>query len=137
MSALMLTASGLIFAQQQLSGEKPVELTDPMRLKLLEVQKEKLQKRIQKEDKLRDRCVPGVSPEAMEAANDRQDSICLALRSEMTDLTLEIEELQASQNSQSDLPDAIVDFLNGKKNSNEAENEAGGSVQKVNSSSEN
>lgn len=112
--AMTLTASGLILAQQK-PVEKPVRMSGEMRLKLLEVEKGKLRDRIREEDGRRNRNVPGVSAEAMERVNDHQDSICLALRSKMVDLTLEMEELTESGASQSTMSATIVDYLNGNK----------------------
>lgn len=47
-----------------------------------------LEKEIAEQDAKRNRQIPGVAPETMEGINDRQDSICLALRSQLVDLKL-------------------------------------------------
>lgn len=67
-----------------------------LNLKALKIKKDSLQKAIKVEDSKRNRQIAGVSPETMERINIRQDSICLALRSELTDLNLEIREASAA-----------------------------------------
>ena len=61
----------------------------------LKNRKAALQKRIAVEDKKRNAVIEGVSPETLEKRNERQDSICLELRSELTDVELELKELGA------------------------------------------
>lgn len=65
-----------------------------LKIKNLNIRKADLQKQIKIEDKKRNRTIEGVEPETMEAINDKQDSICLALRSELTDIQLELNELR-------------------------------------------
>lgn len=64
-----------------------------VRLKTLQNKKESLQKEIKSQDAKRNKQISGVSPETMEEMNNRQDSVCLALRSELTEVMLEIKEL--------------------------------------------
>lgn len=64
-----------------------------LRLNGLQSRRDKLQNEIQAADAKRNKQITGVSPETLEAMNDRQDSICLALRSELVDVILEIKEL--------------------------------------------
>lgn len=64
-----------------------------VRLNGLQSKKDKLEKEIKVEDGKRNSQIAGVSPETLEAINNRQDSICLALRSELVDVILEIKEL--------------------------------------------
>lgn len=64
-----------------------------IKLKGLQTKREKLQNEIKVQDAKRSRQIIGVSPETLEEMNDRQDSICLALRSELVDVALEIKEL--------------------------------------------
>lgn len=59
----------------------------------LQSKKDKLEKEIKVEDGKRNSQIAGVSPETLEIMNNRQDSICLALRSELVDIILEIKEL--------------------------------------------
>lgn len=63
-----------------------------LKLQQLEQQKVKLVKQIEAEDRKRNQSIAGVSVENMEVINIRQDSICLSLRSELTDLDLAIAE---------------------------------------------
>lgn len=64
-----------------------------VRLNGLQSKKDKLEKEIKVEDGKRNSQIVGVSPETLEIMNNRQDSICLALRSELVDVILEIKEL--------------------------------------------
>lgn len=64
-----------------------------VRLNGLQSKKDKLEKEIKVEDGKRNSQISGVSPETLETMNNRQDSICLALRSELVDVILEIKEL--------------------------------------------
>ena len=65
-----------------------------LKIKNLNIRKADLQNQIKIEDKKRNRTIEGGEPETMEAINDKQDSICLALRSELTDIQLELNELR-------------------------------------------
>lgn len=71
------------------AGKKAVAI----KLNTLHGKKEALMREIKLQDAKRNRQIPDVAPEAMEEINDRQDSLCLALRSELVDVTLEIKEL--------------------------------------------
>lgn len=64
-----------------------------LKLKGLQNRKGQLQKEIKVQDAKRNRQIAGVSPETLEEMNIRQDSICLALRSELTDVMLEMREV--------------------------------------------
>ena len=66
-----------------------------VKIKNLKNRKAVLQKQIAVEDKKRNVVIEGVSPETLEKKNDMQDSICLELRSELTDIELELKELGA------------------------------------------
>ena len=55
-----------------------------------------LKKRIETEDKKRNRNIEGVSETSMEEINQRQDSICLELRSQLVDVQLQVKELELS-----------------------------------------
>ncbi len=68
-------------------------IASAVRLKTLHNKKDSLQKEIKLQDSKRNRQISGVSAETMEEMNNRQDSLCLALRSELTDVMLEIKEL--------------------------------------------
>lgn len=122
LTALMLTVAASSFAARQDDRQQP-QISDAMQIKILSIKKDKLQIKLLEEESLRNRIMPGVAPEAMEEANERQDSICLALRSEIVDIDLQIEELDAAQSVQdpgSAINESIIDFLNGKKESKES-----------------
>ena len=76
-----------------LDKEYFVVAENALKIKNLNIRKADLQKQIKMEDKKRNRAIDGVDPETMEAINDKQDSICLALRSELSDIQLELNEL--------------------------------------------
>ena len=61
----------------------------------LNAKKEILVKLIETEDAKRNQSISGVTPETQEMLNDRQDSICLALRSQLLSIKLELEEIAA------------------------------------------
>lgn len=56
-----------------------------------------LEKQIAAADQKRNTVVSGVAPETLEAMNDRQDSICLSLRSQLVSAQLELKELIPSK----------------------------------------
>lgn len=55
-----------------------------------------LKKRIKIEDKKRNQNIEGVSEISMNDINERQDSICLDLRSQLVDVQLQVKELELS-----------------------------------------
>ena len=65
-----------------------------IRLKALSAQEESIQKKIQEQDKKRNATYNDVSTETMERLNDRQDSICLDLRSQLVTIQLEMAEIK-------------------------------------------
>ena len=67
-----------------------------LKMKELSRTEEMLKIKIENEDKKRDAKLKGVSPERMEEINDRQDSVCLALRSQLVETLLKMEELKIS-----------------------------------------
>lgn len=70
-----------------------------LRLNSLQAKRDKLQAEIKTQDSKRNRQLTGVSVETMEEMNERQDSLCLSLRSELVDVLLEIKELTPSFSS--------------------------------------
>lgn len=64
-----------------------------IKIKELNLRKESLQKQIKIEDKKRNQTLAGVTFETQEILNDKQDSLCLALRSELVSVELELKEL--------------------------------------------
>lgn len=80
---------------QQLQTAQNDSTVNAIKINNLKNQKTALQKRIAVEDKKRNAVIEGVSPETLEIRNERQDSICLELRSELTSIELELKELGA------------------------------------------
>ncbi len=78
-------------------------------IKVEELQRKRvsLVERIKIEDAKRDQNTSGVAPETQELLNDRQDSVCLALRSQLVSVELELKELLPDKTSE-----AIVNQLN-------------------------
>lgn len=80
---------------------------DALKLKELNLRRESLQQQISVEDAKRNLSVNGVAPRTQELLNDRQDSVCLELRSQLADVELELQELTADADT--DTRPAIVD----------------------------
>lgn len=93
-----------------------------MKLKSLQSRKDKLEKEIKVEDGKRNSQITGVSPETLETMNNRQDSICLALRSELVDVILEIKELSSPEVATIQLLQQYNNLVN-KKEKNPAKKE--------------
>lgn len=85
------------FAQETAATDSAV---NAVRVNNLRIQIAGLDKQIKQEDAKRNRTILGVSPEQLEMMNDRQDSVCLALRSKKTDMELELKELTAKQTAE-------------------------------------
>lgn len=88
-----------------------------LKIKELNTRKEALAKQIKAEDAKRYRAVQGVSPETQERIDDKQDSICLALRSQLVAVNLELKELVPDRTTSS-----IVYYFNDLMKSEEEEN---------------
>ncbi len=85
-----------------------------IKIKELNLAKERLQKEIHTEDLKRNRVDDGFPHDVIEVLNDRQDSICLDLRSQLLSINLELREL-----SQDTMKKGIIDTfesLNQKPN---------------------
>ena len=67
-----------------------------IKIKELKQAEATLKKRIETEDKKRNRNIEGVSETSMDEMNQRQDSICLELRSQLVDVQLQVKELELS-----------------------------------------
>lgn len=63
-------------------------------IKSLEAKEQNLQKKLDAEMQKRNANYSGVSAEALEELNDRQDSICLALKSQIVDVQLQIRDIK-------------------------------------------
>lgn len=93
-----MTIGMLLFAVEcnaQSQTSQNDSTVNAIKIKNLKNRKAALQKQIAVEDKKRNAVIEGVSPETLEKRNERQDSICLELRSELTDVELELKELGA------------------------------------------
>lgn len=88
-----------------------------LKIKELNARKEALAKQIKAEDAKRNRAVYGVSPETQEILDDKQDSICLALRSQLVAVNLELKELVPDRTTSS-----IVNYFNDLMKPEEEEN---------------
>lgn len=88
-----------------------------LKIKELNARKEALAKQIKAEDAKRNRAVHGVSPETQEILDDKQDSICLALRSQLVAVNLELKELVPDRTTSS-----IVNYFNDLMKPEEEEN---------------
>lgn len=90
---LLVFATG---AQAQTSQHSD-SIMAAIQLRSLQQQRQQLQAQIKTEDAKRNSRVDGVSAQAQEAINDRQDSICLNLRSQLVDVELRLQELQPAE----------------------------------------
>ena len=67
-----------------------------IKIKELKQTEATLKKHIETEDKKRNRNIEGVSEISMNEMNQRQDSVCLDLRSQLVDVQLQVKELELS-----------------------------------------
>lgn len=95
--ALPLLMVAMLVMPSQAAGREATTGTDSIttaiRLNTLNKQRQNLQDSIKVADAARNASIDGVSPERMEQINDQQDSLCLALRSRLVSVELEIEEI--------------------------------------------
>lgn len=95
--ALPLLMAAMLVIPSQAAGREATTGTDSIttaiRLNTLNKQRQDLQDSIKVADAARNASIDGVSPERMEQINDQQDSLCLALRSRLVSVELEIEEI--------------------------------------------
>lgn len=92
----LLMAAMLVMPSQAVGREATTgtdSITTAIRLNTLNKQRQDLQDSIKVADAARNASIDGVSPERMEQINDQQDSLCLALRSRLVSVELEIEEI--------------------------------------------
>lgn len=68
-----------------------------IKVKELNMRKASLQKQINIEDQKRNQTLSGVTAETQEILNNKQDSICLELRSQLVSVELELKELVPDQ----------------------------------------
>lgn len=88
---MLMTFCSTSFAQNQNDT-----IRTRARITELTMQRNQLKQRITSEDKKRNSQIAGVTPGQMELINIRQDSLCLELRSQLTEVELEIMELTAT-----------------------------------------
>ena len=88
----VLTASNPRMAGAQEITRKD-SIVNAIRLQTLKQHQMDLKKKIETEDKKRNRAMEGVSAESLEQMNLVQDSICLELRSELVSVELQMKEL--------------------------------------------
>lgn len=93
---LMVMAAATGWAQDN-KTQAGDSIVDALKVRELNIRKQKLQQRIAVEDKKRNQVVDGVTPETLEQINDRQDSICLDLRSQLVAVELELEEVKPTK----------------------------------------
>lgn len=75
----------------------PADTVAIIRLKALNARAEILQKELNEQDKKRNRVYNGVAAETLEQLNDRQDSICLDMRSKLVSMKLESAEIKKAK----------------------------------------
>ena len=88
---ILITVNVVTYAQSNINVSDSISIA--LRLKTLRSQKERLQEEIREQDTKRNKQIVGVSAKTLEYMNNKQDSICLELRSALTDVNLEIKEL--------------------------------------------
>lgn len=93
---VLLTIASLSLQAQSLapSSQRVDSIATAAQIRSLEQQRTQLQTRIKQEDAKRGTKTDGVTPQTQEALNDRQDSLCLSLRSQLVDVELQLSELQ-------------------------------------------
>lgn len=105
----IFAAFAISAAAQNVSQNQSRQDSTLTAIKVEELQRKRvsLVERIKIEDAKRDQNTSGVAPETQELLNDRQDSVCLALRSQLVSVELELKELLPDKTSE-----AIVNQLN-------------------------
>ena len=89
------TISYSLFAQEAQQDST----LNKIKIKELTLKKQAIEKKIAIEDKKRNAVINGVTAETQEVLNDKQDSICLELRSQLVDIKLELKELIPDKSS--------------------------------------
>lgn len=90
-----LCAMALICASAyaQNDSQNKDDAVQAIKVKELNARKANLQKQIKIEDQKRNQTLNGVTAETQEILNEKQDSICLELRSQLVSVELELKEL--------------------------------------------
>ncbi len=110
---IFIFLSGSLFAQNKVAANDSTK--NAKIIKELTLKKEALEKRIAIEDGKRNQSLNGVSEESMEMINDKQDSLCLQLRSDLVTVKLELEEV-TPDNTVSTIVDKLGNMLKNKAN---------------------
>lgn len=97
---LLVVCSLTATAQTKMSPNDSI--MNRVRIKELSEKRTQLKKRISIEDAKRNQVVNGITPEVQETLNDKQDSICLDLRSRLVAVELELKEL---------MPNKAIDYI--------------------------
>lgn len=113
----MMTVGGVVGYAQNLSVANSVQA---LKIKELTVRRDNLQKQIKIEDSKRNQIIRGISLEAQEQMNERQDSICLALRSQLVAVDLELKELVPDETA-SKIKQQLDKLQNGQQQSTKGE----------------
>ena len=96
--AVTVVAQGKQELKPRIATSAPTAVNDTitmnLKLKTLFNKETVLKNKIKEEDSKRNAVYNEVSPETQEMLNDRQDSICLDLRSQLVDVQMEILELK-------------------------------------------
>lgn len=90
-----------------------------IKVKELQMRKQAIEKQIKQEDAKRDQTLTGVSAESQELINDKQDSICLDLRSQLVSVELELKELVPNKTVTT-----VIDQLNVLNQNNQNSNQS-------------
>lgn len=88
-----LCVLAVICASAYAQNENQGGAVQAIKVKELNARKVDLQKQIKIEDQKRNQTFNGVTAETQEMLNDKQDSICLELRSQLVSVELELKEL--------------------------------------------
>ena len=102
-----LASLGGLRANAQTKPEKTDSIATAIRIKALQQKKQQLRTQIAEADKQRNRHIDGVSAVRLEQINDRQDSICLDLRSQLVTVELELNEITPDK-----VPATVVQHYN-------------------------
>ena len=89
---------GSMTASAQDHTGKADSLATAIRIKVLKDKRQQLEKQIAAEDKKRNQQIEGVSFASLGQMNERQDSICIDLRSRLVSVELELKEVVAGKN---------------------------------------
>lgn len=92
---VLCTISCSLFAQEAQQDSA----VNKIKIKELTLKKQAIETKIAIEDKKRNAVINGVTVETQETLNDKQDSICLELRSQLVNIKLELKELIPDKSS--------------------------------------